>query len=48
MAHPGESEVILVYKNGDKRLLDKVFVRLDKELLRALEAIVGKENVGTS
>jgi DNA polymerase-3 subunit alpha len=48
VAHPGESQVILVYKNGDKRLLDKVFVRVDNELLRILEAIVGKENIGTS
>ena len=45
IAHPGASQVILVYENGKKRLLDKVLVRVNVELMKKLESIVGDENV---
>ena len=45
IAYPGDSQVILVYENGRKRLLDKVLVKVTGELLEKLASIVGDENV---
>ncbi len=45
LRYPGAMEVVLVYEGGQKRLLNKVRVRLDENLIHALETMVGKENV---